>query len=178
MKAYELWRVASTIIGFQILVFGWRIARELRIIEEWNKARREEERAKRAEPREEKKEGLEAPAARVQPVETKKLEPATEQSGPDIWFPIADYLNLLSFGFTIVFVFLVPMTKNYVPSISFLMFGIALILFAAYPFALVGHYQIFVRRKRPPTPPYCSWEEGAIVFLAAIAVVLFICYFL
>lgn len=150
VRVVELWRAAGTIVGFQIIFFGWRVARELRIVEEWNK------------------------------VCLKPSEHGSFPINPTIHFPIADYLNLLSILISIFAIFLVPIATNSIPAWTLVLYGTGLILFASYPFALVGHYEVFRPTKRRAAPKYWPFQEKmaeGITILLILVFVGYVCHF-
>jgi hypothetical protein len=71
----------------------------------------------------------------------------SEAQGNKIWFPVADYMNIFSIAISMVSVFIVPMVGQ-TPRLRMWMLGMSLMLFTAFPFALVGHYEIFTPNVR------------------------------
>ncbi len=118
----DLWPVAAVILGFQLVAFSWRIARE---IEMW-------------------------------------------KEGEPIWFPLADWLMLVSWATLVIGVFIIPVVIEF-ERWAKLAFGTSLVFMVGYPFALLGHYSLFRKTGRPRIVPYAPIEERAIVvaFLAA-----------
>jgi hypothetical protein len=47
------------------------------------------------------------------------------------------------------------------------------VLLAGYPFALVGHYEMFNSRT-PRTMTYCPWQERVVLSVVAVAVVSYV----
>ena len=87
------------------------------------------------------------------------------------WLPIADMLNLASMLVVAVGVFVLPILN--VANLRFMKFafGLALLLFIGYPFALAGHYDMY-NRKTKRSLRYFPFQEkvvAACVFLAIIA---------
>lgn len=62
--------------------------------------------------------------------------------GDTTWLPWADLLTLFSMLIMVSCVFLLPLL-GLAKTFSINAFGVSLILFAAYPFALAGHYELF-----------------------------------
>lgn len=89
-----------------------------------------------------------------------------------IWFPVADYLNIVSIAISMIFVFIVPIVIQ-LPRIRMWMLGTALLLFTAYPFALVGHYEIFRPKVRPTQPEYCPCQEWIVLVATGVLIVVF-----
>jgi hypothetical protein len=69
---------------------------------------------------------------------------------PQNWLAPSDYLSLFSLLITVVAVFVLPLVFNDRPIFkekamdywAVRAFGLSLILFAGYPFALLGHYNL------------------------------------
>ncbi len=65
------------------------------------------------------------------------------KQGDLTWLPPADILNLISMAVTMVGVFVLPILG--LADLSFIRFsfGLAVLLFVGYPFALAGHYDMY-----------------------------------
>src|SRR5215469_5748460 len=69
-------------------------------------------------------------------------EQAFAREGKQIWFPVADYFNLASILLSMISVFVLPIVGQW-PRLRMGLLLVPLLLFTAFPFALVGHYGIF-----------------------------------
>jgi len=130
LNIYELWRAIGILVGFQITVLGWRVARE----------------QKRAETRKE------------------------------IWFPIADYLNVASIAISMLSVFIIPIVGDW-PRLRLGLLGVSLLLFTASPFALIGHYGMFTPNKHPQDLRYWPYQEKVVTFITAVLIVVFVIWY-
>ena len=64
------------------------------------------------------------------------------------WLTLADGLVGMSFFWVVIFVFAVPLKMDVSTELIARFLGVGLFLFAAHPFVLVGHYNL-----------YCSWGK-------------------
>jgi hypothetical protein len=71
----------------------------------------------------------------------------------DRWFPIPDFINLLSVLITVLFIFIYPLKniETFDIDVCQKMFGFSVLLFVLYPFALIGHYKLFTKSPKTPT---------------------------
>jgi len=70
------------------------------------------------------------------------------EKGEINWLPPADILNMVSMLIAFLGVFIFPLAgldDENIPKISL---GISIVLFAGYPFALAGHYELYTKGKR------------------------------
>ena len=67
--------------------------------------------------------------------------------GDTTWLPWADLLMLISMVVIVLCIFLLPLL-GLEGAFSINAFGVSLILFAAYPFALAGHYELFTSKAK------------------------------
>jgi hypothetical protein len=91
--------------------------------------------------------------------------------GNKIWFPIADYLNIVSIAISMIFVFIVPIVAQ-IPRFRMWMLGTSLLLFTAFPFALVGHYEIFTPNVRHEAT-YCPCQERIVLIVTLVLLAAF-----
>ena len=86
-------------------------------------------------------------------------EVSMESEGEVTWLTVADGLVVLSFLVLIAGVFVAPLTEAISVKSSARMFGVALMLFAASPFVLAGHYDLYCSLgKRLPRPRVTKQE--------------------
>jgi hypothetical protein len=93
------------------------------------------------------------------------------EEGDLTWLPPADFLNLVSMMIVVGGVFTLPILGLVDLIIARILFGLALILFVGYPFALAGHYDMY-NNKTPRSYNYWPMQERvifAIIFVIAIA---------
>lgn len=86
--------------------------------------------------------------------------------------PPSDILNLGSMVVTTMGVLILPMLGWVSVDTGARLFGLALLLFVGYPFALAGHYDMYDRKPR--TGVYCTRQEKVAVAVI-VAIVLFYC---
>ena len=79
------------------------------------------------------------------------------------WFPLGDYLNLLSM--------LVLISKVFIyyadPKAAASGLTLSLILLAGYPFTIIGHYWLFTN-PAPKDRPYCTWQEALCIIVTLV----------
>ncbi len=93
-------------------------------------------------------------------------EVAVSKGGRDIkWFPIADYMNALGLIIALLGVFALPSTGIRLVS-PLHAFGLSIVLFAGYPFALAAHYELFTIGDR--TYQYFPLQERVAVGITAL----------
>jgi hypothetical protein len=99
-------------------------------------------------------------------------EIAVARSGDIVWFPPADFVNLLAILCNCIGVFVLPLAGvNNANSVGVAL-GVSVLLFAGYPFALAGHYDLFTPGHRSML--YCTRQEGVAIALIALAVLAFL----
>jgi hypothetical protein len=121
LNIYELWRAVGVIVSLQITILGWRISREQRLSE------KDRERAHQALQQFQPGQETSRPEQ-----EEKQLPPHQSQKPTNNWFPIADYLNVLSIAISIIFVFVIPILTPLTPFLLKLrlgMLGVLVIIF-------------------------------------------------
>ncbi|VVB92867.1 Uncharacterised protein [uncultured archaeon] len=91
------------------------------------------------------------------------------------WLPPADVLNLLSMVIAMVGVFVLPILGLVDLSFIKLSFGLAVLLFVSYPFALAGHYDMY-NNKTSRSFLYFPAQEKVVVAITAILVILYLLF--
>jgi hypothetical protein len=99
--------------------------------------------------------------------------------GDVTWLPWADLFSLISMVIMVLCVFLLPILGV---GLAFAAnaFGVSLILFAGYPFALAGHYELFTSKdKEARKGGHCPFEEKVVLVVTVIVLCLYeVAYFL
>jgi hypothetical protein len=91
------------------------------------------------------------------------------------WLPPADILNLLSMVVAMVGVFVLPILNLVGVNFMKLSFGLAVLLFISYPFALAGHYNMY-NNKTKRSLSYFPSQEKVVVIIATILVVSYLIF--
>jgi hypothetical protein len=91
-----------------------------------------------------------------------------------VWFPYADWLNLVAFVVVAGGVFLLPVLGVSNRSLPRDAFGLGVVILAFYPFALIGHYQLWRERPALADRPPCPLGERVVLALAVVAVIAYI----
>jgi uncharacterized membrane protein YiaA len=94
--------------------------------------------------------------------------------GDITWLPPADMLNMVSMATLAVGVFVFPILKIADLAFAEHSFGLAVILFIGYPFALAGHYDMYNREKR--SYEYFTLQERIVILLVAILAIAYIMF--
>lgn len=99
--------------------------------------------------------------------------------GDTTWLPWADLLSLTSMLIMVFCIFLFPIL-GFGDKFATNAFGVALILFAGYPFALAGHYELFrSTNKSTRKGGHCPFEERVVLVITILLLVLYeFAYFL
>jgi hypothetical protein len=97
-----------------------------------------------------------------------------EGAKPDNWLPPSDYLSLLSLLITTIFVFAAPTLSPKFDAAAVHWFGLSVILFAGYPWALFGHYGLLFRGAVHFPGKYCTVPELLAVTITAEAAALYV----
>jgi hypothetical protein len=101
---------------------------------------------------------------------TREIKMSDERES--VWLPLADLLNLLSLGLTLIGVFAATALGLVGMGFTRLIFGWSVVLLACWPMAVAGHYELFNRRPRQRPAPYATRQEvlavGAAVLLSAV----------
>jgi hypothetical protein len=92
------------------------------------------------------------------------------------WFPLPDFINLISVLITVLFIFIYPLKTN--KNIDLLLckdlFGLSILLFVIYPFALVGHYDLFqVPSRRNEQQKYITKQEMIVLIIGLFMTVIY-----
>lgn len=87
------------------------------------------------------------------------------------WMPPSDFLNLGSMVVTAIGVFILPLLGWTALETNARLFGLALLLFVGYPFALAGHYDMY--NRKPRTGVYCTRQEIVAVTVVGAVVLLY-----
>ena len=96
-------------------------------------------------------------------------EIAVGREGDITWLPLADALNLLSLLVTMLGVFIAPILNIGGAALPKKAFGMSVLLLIGYPFALVGHYDMYNPRTTR-TMMYCPKQERIALATVAAAV--------
>ena len=88
------------------------------------------------------------------------------------WLPPADIMNLFAMVVAFLGIFVLPLTGMKNPKIPQLSLGLSIILFAGYPFALAGHYDLYT--KGPRSYAYATRQEKLAVLLTIILALIFL----
>ncbi|WP_298141013.1 hypothetical protein [Flavobacterium sp.] len=92
------------------------------------------------------------------------------------WFPLPDFINLLSVFITVLFLFLYPLKniETYDIRLCQKFFGFSVLLFVIYPFALIGHYEMFSKAsKRSFKQKYITKQETFVLIIGGIISILY-----
>ena len=93
--------------------------------------------------------------------------------GDVTWLPWADLFSLISMLIMVLCIFLLPILGI---GLTFAVnaFGVSLILFAGYPFALAGHYELFTSKdKKGRKGGHCPFEEKVVLVVTVIVLCLY-----
>ena len=91
------------------------------------------------------------------------------------WLPPADILNLLSMVVAMVGVFVLPILDLVGVNFMKLSFGLAVLLFISYPFALAGHYDMY-NNKTPRSFLYFPPQERVVVIITTILIISYLIF--
>ncbi|MFQ5961472.1 MAG: hypothetical protein ACE5MG_08740 [Candidatus Methylomirabilales bacterium] len=94
-------------------------------------------------------------------------EIAVSERGDITWLPPADLLNLLAMLVAFLGVFVPPIVGLRTPNVPQVALGLSIVLFASYPFALAGHYDLYV--KGPRSYKYATGQEVIAIAVALLA---------
>ncbi len=89
------------------------------------------------------------------------------------WLPPADILNLFSVAVLAVGVFTLPLLGVVDLNLVKCSFGLAMILFIGYPFALAGHYEMY-NYKTSRSYAYFPFQEKVVVAVVTFLVVTYL----
>lgn len=91
------------------------------------------------------------------------------------WLPPADILNLTSMVVAMVGVFVLPILGIVDLNFTKLSFGLAVLLFVSFPFALAGHYDMY-NNKTPRSFLYFTSQEKVVVAITTILVIVYLMF--
>jgi len=92
------------------------------------------------------------------------------------WFPVPDFINIISVLITVIFVFLYPLKNidTFDISLSQKLFGFAVLLFSIYPFILIAHYDFFSKSsKRNSDQKYVTTQETIALVIGGLISILY-----
>lgn len=101
-------------------------------------------------------------------------EIAVDERGDISWLPPADIMNLVAMVFAFFGVFVPAIAGIGGPQIPRLALGLSIILFAGYPFALAGHYDLYKKGRR--SMAYATRQEKIAVSVTGIVAVAFLAF--
>ncbi len=99
------------------------------------------------------------------------------KAGAINWVPPADYLNLISLLTTVLCVFVLPTMGLLSVGAAERAFVVSVLLFAGYPFALLGHYGLLFNRGTTLPGMYSTKQERTVVAFTALVSVLYLVSF-
>jgi hypothetical protein len=90
--------------------------------------------------------------------------------GDITWLPWADLFSLISMLIMVLCIFLLPILGIGL-HIAANAFGVSLILFVGYPFALAGHYELFTKRgKDSRKGGHCPFQEKVVLAVTVLVI--------
>lgn len=115
-------------------------------------------------------------------------EIAVGDQGRRVWFPVSDYVNIVSMFLLLVFCIVNPLLGQGLagdsvsysfPSSARAIFGGAIILLVFHPLSMVAHYGLLNTNGRPkstrngkPDYAYCPPQEKVLVILSLVSAIL------
>ena len=100
-------------------------------------------------------------------------EVAVGKTGDLTWLPPADFVNLTSMIVTVVGVFVLPILSLADTNFMKYSFGLAVLLFVGYPFALAGHYDMY-NNKTPRSYAYFPFQEKVVVVIIGVLTIIYV----
>jgi len=97
-------------------------------------------------------------------------EIAVAERGDINWLPPADIMNLIAMVITFLGVFVLPIVGIENPNIPRLALVLSIVLFAGYPFALAGHYDLYT--KGPRSYAYATKHEKIAVLVTIVVAIM------
>ncbi len=97
------------------------------------------------------------------------------KEGDITWLPPSDILNLLSMVVVVVGVFVLPILDFVGLNFIKLSFGLAVLLFVSYPFALAGHYDMY-NNKTPRSFLYFPTQEKIVIAITTFLVISYLVF--
>ena len=101
-------------------------------------------------------------------------EITVSESGDVNWLPLADIMNLCAMVVAFLGVFVLPLAGIRNSIIPRLALGLAIILFAGYPFALAGHYDLYTRGPR--SYKFATKQEIISILVTIVAAIMFLIF--
>ncbi|MFC1982822.1 hypothetical protein ACFLV5_03455 [Chloroflexota bacterium] len=92
--------------------------------------------------------------------------------GAPTWLPRADIVNLISMTLIVIGVFILPILGVRDLNIMKAFFGLAILLFVGYPFALIGHYKLY--KWRIDDHSYCPQQEKIVIYIIGALTIIYI----
>lgn len=89
------------------------------------------------------------------------------------WLPPSDILNLVSMAVAMFGVFAFPILGFFDINFPKYAFGLAVLLFIGYPFALAGHYDMY-NKKTKRSYLYFPFQEKVVIAIVSIFVVIYL----
>jgi ACR3 family arsenite efflux pump ArsB len=87
------------------------------------------------------------------------------------WLPPADIVNLFSMLVLVAGVFIHPALGYDSPEFRNYAFGLAMVLFVGYPFALAGHYELYIPKIRDRSLYFPKQEKIIISIITLMAII-------
>jgi hypothetical protein len=95
-------------------------------------------------------------------------------AGEITWLPLADMVNLVAFVVVAGGVFVLPILGVSDRALPRNALGLGVLLLAFYPFALLGHYELYWPYSRSRQRSWCPYQERIVLVGAAVAVITYI----
>jgi hypothetical protein len=89
------------------------------------------------------------------------------------WLPPADIMNLFSMLVLVVGIFILPVLGFAGREFMRYAFGLAMLLFIGYPFALAGHYDMYNKKTRR-SYRYFPFQEKVVVTVIAVLAIAYV----
>lgn len=101
-------------------------------------------------------------------------ELAMTSRGEVTWLPLADMVNLVSFVVVAGGVFVLPILGVSAQGLPRHALGLGVLLLACYPFALIGHYELYRPYARSRPRVWCPEQERIVLVVAVLAVIAYL----
>jgi hypothetical protein len=89
------------------------------------------------------------------------------------WLPPSDILNLISMVALVAGVFILPVFGFDEPRFMTYAFGLAILLFLGFPFALAGHYDMYNNRSKR-SYLYFPYQEKLVISVIAVLAISYV----
>ena len=99
-----------------------------------------------------------------------KREIQMEKEREITWLTVPDLIVGLSFLTIAIGVFVGPIAGSFSKDLATKLFGVAVLAFAAYPFVLVGHYNLYGSWQKELPRPWFTTQEGVALLVSAVLV--------